>query len=69
MAPLSSFVSEGITICRGTFDGSSGVCQNNRSSNLLTVVMRFHGATPGKTTVRAEWSMAGMVIQRRTITP
>lgn len=64
LGPVVTFVNEGVTICRGTFDGSNGVCQNNSSSNLLTAVMRFHGATPGQTTVRAEWSMGGVVIQK-----
>jgi len=37
---------------------------NNSSSNVLTAVMRFHGATPGQTAVRGEWSMGGVVIQK-----
>src|ERR1051326_4111342 len=52
------------TRCRGNFESSSGVCQNNASSNLMTVVMRFHGATPGQTVVRAEWTMGGIVLQK-----
>jgi hypothetical protein len=64
LGAVSSFVNEGVTICRGNFDGPSGVCQNNASSNQLTVVMRFHGATPGQTTVRSEWSMGSLVLQK-----
>ena len=32
-------------------------------------VMRFHGATPGQTVVRAEWTMGGIVLQKSTDHP
>jgi serine/threonine protein kinase len=64
LGPVSSFVNEGVTICWGSFDVSSGVCRNNPSSKVLAAVMRFHGATPGQTRVRAEWTVNGLEIKK-----
>lgn len=64
IAPKSTFRADSISICRGTFNSGNGVCMGNASSNLLNVVCRFHGAIPGQTTVRIEWSLFGMVMKK-----
>jgi hypothetical protein len=64
MAPQSTFRADSIAICRGTFNSGTGVCLGDASSKVLNVVCRFRGATPGRTTVRIEWSFLGAVIQK-----
>ena len=62
--PASNFTVESVSICRGEFDDKDGVCHNNPSSNLLSVVLRFKGAVPDQTQVHAEWSLYGSVIKK-----
>ncbi len=63
-APSSGFHSERAFLCRGNFNGSTGVCQNNAASNVLTAVLFFDGATPRVTRIRTEWEVNGMTIRK-----
>ena len=59
----SAITVESVSICQGTFDGSSGTCRSDPSSRQLTVVLHFHGAAPGQTTASNNWQFNGQVAQ------
>src|SRR5438034_64029 len=47
ITPPASATVDSVSICQGNLNNADGSCATDLTSRKLTVVARFHGATPG----------------------